>query len=85
MVKALLDHVKESKGASECTLYINMVTTKGESALHYAARLNESRIKTMDAELNIQWRLTGTPVLSDKDAGAPSLSARSAAGELPKY
>jgi dTDP-4-dehydrorhamnose 3,5-epimerase len=45
----------------------------------------ELEINPMDAELNIQWRLNGKPVLSDKDAAAPSLSARLHAGELPKY
>ena len=45
----------------------------------------ELEINPMDLELNIQWRLTGDPVLSDKDAAAPSLSARLDAGELPTY
>ncbi|ODM88846.1 Ankyrin-3 [Orchesella cincta] len=49
VVEALLEHVKK-KSANECSLFINMVTMKGETALHYAARLNPAKIRLEESE-----------------------------------
>ena len=45
----------------------------------------ELEINPMDSDLNIAWRIHGEPILSEKDAKAPSLSDRLGAGQLPKY
>jgi len=45
----------------------------------------ELEINPFDEELAISWPVSGSPVLSPKDAAAPSLAARKAAGELPKF
>lgn len=63
VVKVLLDHVREKKGPNECSLYINMVTVKGESALHYAARLNASRIRELDEELELSKEEIGVSIV----------------------
>lgn len=75
VVKALLEHVKNKKGgANECTLYINMVTAKGESALHYAARLNAARVKVVDAELGMTREEVGTNIVKLLLDGGASVS-----------
>ncbi len=75
MVNALLEHVKNKKGgANECTLYINMVTTKGESALHYAARLNAARVKSVDADLDMTREEVGTNIVKLLLDGGASVS-----------
>jgi dTDP-4-dehydrorhamnose 3,5-epimerase len=45
----------------------------------------ELEINPFDSEIGIAWALEGEPIVSDKDAAAPSLAARRAAGELPLY
>jgi dTDP-4-dehydrorhamnose 3,5-epimerase len=45
---------------------------------------HEHGIDPLDPELGITWPV-GTPLLSTKDAGAPSLSQARAAGLLPEY
>jgi dTDP-4-dehydrorhamnose 3,5-epimerase len=46
---------------------------------------NELEINPLDPEINVPWALTGEAILSEKDAAAPSLAQRLAAGELPRY
>ncbi len=46
---------------------------------------HELEINPLDPEINVPWSLSGEPILSDKDAAAPSLAERRAAGELPTY
>jgi dTDP-4-dehydrorhamnose 3,5-epimerase len=46
---------------------------------------NELEINPMDPEINVPWALTGEAILSEKDAAAPSLAQRHAAGELPSF
>ncbi len=45
----------------------------------------ELEINPFDEELAVAWPLAGEAIVSAKDAGAPSLAARAAAGELPHY
>ncbi len=45
----------------------------------------ELEIDPFDPELAIPWPLAGEPIVSAKDAAAPSLAARRAADELPHY
>ncbi len=45
----------------------------------------ELEINPFDNEIGITWALSGEPIVSDKDAAAPSLAQRRAAGELPLY
>ncbi|MDI6105184.1 dTDP-4-dehydrorhamnose 3,5-epimerase [Actinoplanes sp. NEAU-A12] len=42
-------------------------------------------IDPFDPEIGIPWNLTAEPVMSAKDAGAPTLAAAAAAGLLPMY
>lgn len=42
-------------------------------------------INPLDPELRLPWGLTGAPVMSAKDAGAPSLAAAAELGILPTY
>ncbi|MEE1790021.1 dTDP-4-dehydrorhamnose 3,5-epimerase [Streptomyces sp. BE308] len=42
-------------------------------------------IDPLDPELDLPWGLTGAPLLSPKDAGAPSLARALAAGTLPTW
>jgi dTDP-4-dehydrorhamnose 3,5-epimerase len=46
---------------------------------------NELEINPLDPEINVPWALTGEAILSEKDAAAPSLAQRHAAGELPSF
>jgi dTDP-4-dehydrorhamnose 3,5-epimerase len=46
---------------------------------------NELEINPLDPEINVPWALTGEAILSEKDAAAPSLAQRYAAGELPSF
>ena len=46
---------------------------------------NELEIHPLDPEVNVPWALSGAAILSEKDAAAPSLAERQAAGELPTY
>jgi dTDP-4-dehydrorhamnose 3,5-epimerase len=46
---------------------------------------NELEIHPFDEELGVAWPLTGDPILSAKDAAAPSFRARLEAGQLPVY
>ena len=46
---------------------------------------HELEINPLDPEINVPWALTGEANLSEKDAAAPSLAQRLAAGELPVY
>jgi dTDP-4-dehydrorhamnose 3,5-epimerase len=54
---------------------------------HYSPK-DEYEINPLDSELNIDWHFNlvgGTsPIISPKDAKAPSLTERLAAGQLPK-
>ncbi len=45
----------------------------------------ELEINPFDEEIDIPWPLTGKAIVSEKDARAPSLAQRLAAGELPRY
>ncbi|HWD96363.1 MAG TPA: dTDP-4-dehydrorhamnose 3,5-epimerase family protein [Acidimicrobiales bacterium] len=45
----------------------------------------ELEINPFDEALDIPWRLKDPAIMSDKDAQAPSLSDRVAAGQLPTY
>ena len=45
----------------------------------------ELEIDPFDARLGVSWPLSGEPIVSDKDARAPSLSQRQAANELPSF
>ncbi len=45
----------------------------------------ELEIDPFDPEIGVPWDLDGEPVLSAKDAAAPTLAQRRAAGQLPTY
>lgn len=45
----------------------------------------ELEINPLDAEINVPWPLSDEAKLSEKDAKAPSLAQRKAAGELPRF
>ncbi len=45
----------------------------------------ELEIDPFDPAIGVPWPLSGPARVSDKDRGAPSLAARRAAGELPRY
>ena len=45
----------------------------------------ELEVNPLDPQVAVPWRLSGEPVLSAKDAAAPSLAQRLAAGELPRF
>jgi dTDP-4-dehydrorhamnose 3,5-epimerase len=45
----------------------------------------EHGVHPLDPDLGIDWPLDGEPVLSEKDAAAPTLKAARAAGLLPSY
>ena len=46
---------------------------------------HELEINPLDRAIDVPWALSGEPILSEKDAAAPSLAERHAAGELPRY
>lgn len=46
---------------------------------------HELEINPLDPEINVPWALSGEAILSEKDAAAPSLAQRQAAGQLPTY
>jgi dTDP-4-dehydrorhamnose 3,5-epimerase len=46
---------------------------------------SELEIHPLDPEVNVPWALSGEAILSEKDAAAPSLAQRQAAGELPTF
>jgi dTDP-4-dehydrorhamnose 3,5-epimerase len=45
----------------------------------------ELEINPFDAQIGVAWALSGEPIVSAKDAAAPSLAQRRAANELPLY
>jgi dTDP-4-dehydrorhamnose 3,5-epimerase len=45
----------------------------------------ELEIDPFDAAIGVTWALAGEPIVSAKDAAAPSLAERRAAGQLPAY
>jgi dTDP-4-dehydrorhamnose 3,5-epimerase len=45
----------------------------------------ELEINPFDAQVGVAWALSGDPIVSEKDARAPSLAQRRAANELPTY
>jgi dTDP-4-dehydrorhamnose 3,5-epimerase len=45
----------------------------------------ELEINAFDEEINVPWQLRGPAIQSEKDANAPSLAQRQAAGELPRF
>lgn len=45
----------------------------------------EHGVHPLDATLGIDWPVTGDPVLSEKDAAAPTLAAAQSQGLLPSY
>lgn len=45
----------------------------------------ELEIHPFDGEINVTWPVTGEPILSPKDASAPSFAQRLAANELPLF
>ncbi len=64
--------------------------TSGTAALSYLLSTpydapHELEINPLDPEINVPWALSAEAILSEKDAAAPSLSQRLAAGELPIY
>jgi dTDP-4-dehydrorhamnose 3,5-epimerase len=46
---------------------------------------HELEINPLDPSIDVPWALSGEAILSEKDAAAPSLAQREAAGELPRY
>ncbi len=46
---------------------------------------NELEIHPFDPTFNVAWPLSGDPILSAKDAAAPSFAERQAAGQLPYF
>lgn len=46
---------------------------------------HELEINPLDPEVGVAWALSGDPILSEKDAAAPSLAERRAAGQLPVF
>jgi NDP-hexose 3,5-(Or5-) epimerase len=42
-------------------------------------------VNALDAEIGIPWGITEPPIMSDKDAAAPTLAAAVSAGLLPTY
>jgi len=46
---------------------------------------NELEINPLDSEIGVPWPLTGEPIMSAKDAAAPSWAERRAAGQTPTY
>ncbi|XP_078036534.1 no mechanoreceptor potential C isoform X8 [Augochlora pura] len=46
VVRHLIQFVKEKKGPEIATAYVNSVTNEGASALHYAAQIEPSEVKT---------------------------------------
>ena len=64
--------------------------TSGQAALTYllSSPFNaplELEINPFDPEIGVPWTIDGEPIVSDKDRDAPSLRARLAAGELPRF
>ena len=45
----------------------------------------ELEVNPLDPAVGVPWRLAGEPVLSAKDAAAPSLAERLATGQLPQF
>ena len=45
----------------------------------------ELEINPFDERLNVPWGLEEPAIMSEKDAAAPSLEERIAAGQLPRY
>lgn len=45
----------------------------------------EFEIHPFDGEINVTWPVTGEPILSPKDANAPTLAQRLSANELPLF
>ncbi len=45
----------------------------------------ELEIHPFDAEIGVKWPVSGEPILSPKDASAPTFAQRRAANELPIY
>lgn len=46
---------------------------------------HELEINPLDPAIDVPWALSGEAILSEKDAAAPTLAQREAAGELPQY
>lgn len=46
---------------------------------------NELEIHPFDPEINVPWPLSGEPIMSGKDAAAPSWAERRAAGQVPHF
>jgi len=46
VVKQLIDFVTARKGADVATQYLNAVNDAGESALHYAAKVTKTEVRT---------------------------------------
>ncbi len=46
---------------------------------------HELEIHPMDPAIDVPWALSGEAILSEKDAAAPTLAERRAAGQLPSY
>lgn len=45
----------------------------------------ELEIHPFDTQINVPWTISGEPIVSAKDAAAPSLSSRMAADQLPLF
>ncbi|ODM89562.1 Ankyrin-3 [Orchesella cincta] len=74
VVQELLDYVKKVKSQNECQLYINCVTTKGESALHHAAKLSAKKIHLSESELDLKRETIGRDIVKLLLDGGASVS-----------
>ena len=45
----------------------------------------ELEINPLDPQIHVPWSLSAEAILSEKDAAAPSLAERRAAGQLPTF
>ena len=75
-------YVAEGLGHGFCTLSESATVTYLCSSTYRPG--HEHGVDPLDPELGIDWPVTG-PVLSTKDAAAPSLAEARAAGLLPQY
>lgn len=76
-------YLSEGLGHAFCALTDDTTVVYLCSTPYDASR--EHGVDPMDPEIGIQWPVEVTPVLSGKDAEAPSLREAQAAGLLPSY
>jgi dTDP-4-dehydrorhamnose 3,5-epimerase len=81
---------------TRCAVFISeglghaFITLSDEATVLYLcstpyAPAREHGVHPLDPALGIDWSYDGQPILSDKDAAAPSLAEARAAGQLPDY